>query len=74
MSVIIHKGHLFTRIRIAIFAQMWAIILADVLAHHAAAELPLAFLVEQPPIDANEYLAAAHGVVGSDERVVVARQ
>ena len=46
MFVIVLLRHFLARIRIAILAQMWAgIVLADVLAHHAAAELPLAFVV-----------------------------
>ena len=45
MLTIILNCLLLARIRIAILAQMRAgIILADVLAHHAAAELPLAFV------------------------------
>ena len=32
------------------------------------------FLVEQSPIDADENAAVAHGVVGRDERIVVARE
>ena len=38
-------NYFLTRIRIAILAQMWAgVVLADVFAPHAAAELPLAFV------------------------------
>ena len=45
MFVIVLLCLLLTRISIAILAQMWAgVVLANILAHHAAAELTLSFV------------------------------
>ena len=50
--VIVPCRHILTRIRITILAQMRAgVVLADVLTHHAAAELPLAFVAVVAVLD-----------------------